>query len=66
MNWSRPEDEANDDFAYAMTDGFNLGKLGRQLTEDDLIMWPTRLRKPFRDGFEAGYAWFKERHHDPR
>lgn len=66
MNWLLPEDEANDDFAYAMTDGFNLGKQGRPLTEDDLIMWPPRLRKSFRDGWEAGSEWLKEHAHDAR
>ena len=48
-----PEDEAAHDPDDAFTEGWKLGKTGRQLVDDDLLPWPHRLRLPFIHGYRA-------------
>ena len=47
------ERDADADPSYAFTEGWNLGKTGRQLVDDDLLPWPVRLRRAFIDGYRA-------------
>jgi hypothetical protein len=49
-----------DDCACAFAEGFEAGKTGRELTEDDLIPWPPRLKKSFTQGFACGLTWAKK------
>lgn len=66
MSWHQMTDEdyAKQDKEYAFSEGWRQGERGKPLHEDDLIPWPPRLRLAFKTGFEGGYAWFKEHHHD--
>jgi hypothetical protein len=48
-----PDDDLAADRDNAFSEGWHLGKTGRQLVDDDLLPWPVPLRRPFIDGYRA-------------